>query len=896
MAQFAALQTEIEVNTSKATQQVQGFSRSASLAFKGAAVAAAAVAAAMVGVGKAIDASIKQAKTLDRASFFGASLKDAQRLQKQMGGILTQMEALAEIQKFRQVGFTDADIAKATELSKKISVLGGVSRVAALEMIRTGEGVDKLSAALNVNMSTALETATLKLTGDVPRASDKARAALAVLSKETRNIKGNFDALTRANPFTQIRVAIQDATQATLKGLQPELRALTKDLREVLPLLQAFIKGAVTNFVAMVRELAKVKKAITDAFANKTLQRVAQFFVDVISKLRQIPVIGKGVALVFGGSILGSMEKLAKFGIESQKQIQAQAKNTTAAAKTTASSVNKSLQNLRNQNRKRNQKGQQERIQELRDFQTQARGQLRNFQQFALNNISSMGGTISGVIAAMKDTPEQLRILSSAYAREIQKTNSLSMEEILLRRQSGQLTDRQAKVGALINTIRRAGLADQQEFLRNQKTITRQLQASLTVSESQKKLAEVAAATNDLQTDVITAQRQLRDVAITQQLTITGLLEKQTRQRGKLSLLDRLALDQARAVLKSTEENQRRYEKIAAQQRPLIALMKLRAELENLITAPLQRRLDLDKQEQTSAASLLALQQQLATLQRTRSQAQLQETNGLQRIKQLTLERRELEVQLRKLEVLRVTAINKADEAAIQQRIDSTKVVLSNKRQELVVQQQINAAQKETNSLQGGFVSGFASNITQAQNAAQSLGATLGQAVMDFGKFIGQSLTRLGEGFAKFMMGVKDADLAKDLGKGFIDLLSGMAANFATTFAGIGAGYIALGNVGQGAAALAASGALFALSGALGALSSIADTPGTGAGSGSGGARPATGANFQQSLGGDQQQGATAREVYVVINSSPWNKTGPQEAKEFQRWLRKNQRIVGGMA
>ena len=85
------------------------------------------------------------------------------------------------------------------------------------------------------------------------------------------------------------------------------------------------------------------------------------------------------------------------------------------------------------------------------------------------------------------------------------------------------------------------------------------------------------------------------------------------------------------------------------------------------------------------------------------------------------------------------------------------------------------------------------------------------------------------------------------------------------------------------------------LSGALGALSSITDSPGS-AGAGSAGARPATGASFQQTLGGDQQQGATAREVYVVINSSPWNKTGPQEAKEFQRWLRKNQRIVGGMA
>ena len=947
MAQFASLQTEIEVDTSKASQQLQSFSRGASMAFKGAALAAAGAAVAVAGIVKAITKSVDQTKKLQRASFFGASMKDAAKFQKQMGGILTKMESLAEIQKFRKLGFTDAEISKAAELSKKISVLGGVSRVAALDIIRTGDGVDKLSSALNLDMNTALDSTVKSMTNGIPRASDKARASFRMLTKETSSLKGDFDAMTQADPFKQITVSIQDAAAATLKNMRPELEDLQKSIQSVIPIIKGFLKGSVIIFSTLIKSiakvqdviaqtfsgkifsdflnnikqlplvgksiedffkgaviivssllksLAKVRDAIAQAFSAKVFGKIIGFFISILDKMQKLPLVGKSIARLFDTTTLDSMRKLANYNIETQKVLKKTAKDTATSAATSATKINKSLDKLRGRNRTRNQKGRAERLQELKDFQTQARAQLRNFQQFALNNISSMGGTISGAIAAMKDTPEQLRILSSAYAREIQKTNGLSMEEILLRRQSGQLTDRQAKVGALINTIRRAGLADQQEFLRNQKTITRQLQASLTVSESQKKLAEVAAATNDLQTDVLTAQRQLRDVAITQQLTITGLLEKQTRQRGKLSLLDRLALHQARAVLKSTEENQRRYEQIAAQQRPLIALMQLRAELENLITAPLQRRLDLDKQEQTSAASLLALQQQLASLQRTRSQAQLQETNGLERIKQLTLERRELEVQLRKLEVLRVTAINKADAAAIQQRIDSTKVVLSNKRQELVVQQKINAAQKAQLTLAGVFEKNINQAIGKTIPAATKLGTTLAQSAVQFAQTIGASLERLGAGFTRFVAGVKDADLAKDLGKGFLDLLSGLAANFAATFASIGAGYIALGNVGQGVATLAASGALFALSGALGALSSIADTPGTSAGSGSGGARPATGANFQQTLGGDQQQGATAREVYVVINSSPWNKTGPQEAKEFQRWLRKNQRIVGGMA
>lgn len=894
MAQFANLLTKIVVDTKDAIRDVATFKNAATLAFKGTALAAAATAAAVAGVGKAINSSLNQSKKLDKASFFGASLKDAKSLQKQLGGVINQMDALAEIQKFRQVGFTDKDIARAAELSKKISVLGGVSRVAALEMIRTGSGVDKLSAALNVDMNTALENTVNSMTKDVPRASDRARAALNVLTKETKSIKGNFDLMTRANPFTVIAASIQDATQNTLKGLRPEFEGMIKDLKSLLPLVQAFIKNAVQNFVSIVRELAKVKKALTDAFANKTLQKIAGFLVDTINRLKQIPYLGKAVSLVFGGSVLGAMEKMAKFGLQSQKQLQTQAKSTANAAKSTASTVNKSLDALRKKNRRRNQKSRQERIQELKDFQSQARGQLRNFQQFALNNIASMGGTISGVIAAMKDTPEQLRILGSEYAKQIRATNGLTMQEIQLRRQSGRLTDTQAKVAVLINTIRKAGLADQKEFLRNQKTITRQLRASLAVSESQKKLAEVAAAANDLQTDVLTAQKQLGDVAIVQQITIAGLLEKQGKQKGKLSLLDQLALDQARSVLKATVANQKKYAQIAAQQKPLIALMKLRAQLEDAMVAPLQRRLDADKQLLAANTSLAALQQQLASLQRTKTQAQIQEANGLARVKQLTLERREIEVQLNQLAVLRSTSIGKADLAVIEQRTKTAKALLAIKTQEIAAQKQINQAQAAAQSLQAGFVANFSANMTAAQNMAQTLGTTLGQAALSFGQTIGESLQRLGAGFARFVSGVKDADLAKDLGKGFLDLLSGLASNFAATFASIGAGYIALGNVGQGAATLAASGALFALSGALGALSSIADTPGSGAGAG--GTRPATANNFQQSLGDSPAGQETAREVFVVINSSPWNKTGPQEAKEFQKWLRKNKRITGALA
>lgn len=893
MAQFAEMFTKIVVDTKDAIRDVATFKNAATLAFKGTAVAAAATAAAVVGVQKAISASVAQSRELQRASFFGAQVKDAQKFQKQVGGILTQMESLQEIQKFRQVGFTDKDIARATDLAKKVQVLGNVSLQTALEMIRTGDGVDKLSASLNLDMNTALDNTVKTMTNGVPRASDRARAALNLLTKETKNIKGNFDAMTQADPFKQLVVGIKDSANVMLRELSPELLKMSKDIKVLVPVAVGFFRDMLRSFAELVKGSKALKESFANVFAGKTVQKFAGGILKVLGLFRQIPLVGKLASAGVMGGLEKSLKKLVELGKEQQKQVGQAGKKQLQQTARAAAQTNKTLDKVRNQNKKRNQQARADRIQELKDFQSQARAQLRNFQQFALNNISSIGGTISGVIAAMKDTPEQLRILASQFAKEIQGTNKLTLEQVLLQRQSGKLSDRQAKVAILLNTIRKAGKGDQNEFLRNQKTITRQLQAGLAISETSKKLAEVAAAQNDYLTDVKTSQNQLRMVEIAQLVTIQGLVEKQQKQRGNLSLLDKLALGQARQVLANVRQTQAQYAKIAKQQKPLIALMKERALLEAQIVAPAKLELELSTKRAQALDSVTQKQMELARLQGRLTQGQQLRVDGARKLLQLNQElaqaRITLDTQVNQL----ATAASKRDAAILQKRITAQEMVIANKQKELSLQQQINAAQQAQNSLQGAFMAGFSSNIQQAQNMAATLGAALSQSVQDFGKFIGDSLARLGEGFSKFVMGVKDADLAKDLGKGFIDLLAGMAQNFATTFAGIGAGYIALGNVGQGTAALAAAGGLFALSGAIGALSSIADSPSTAGSGGAGSAARSPATSFQQSLGGDRQRTEPTREVYVSIVSNPWQETGPQQARAMAKWVRQNKRIVG---
>jgi len=895
MSQFAEMVTKIVVDTKDAVRDVATFKNAASLAFKGTAVAAAAAAAAVVGVQKAISASVKQSKELQRASFFGAQLKDAQKFQKQVGGILTQMESLQEIAKFRQVGFTDKDIARATDLAKKIQVLGNVSLQTALEMVRTGDGVDKLSAALNLDMNTALDNTVKTMTNGVPRASDRARAALTLLTKETKNIKGNFDAMTQADPFTQLKVGIQDAGMAMLKQLTPELLKMSKDLKTLVPVAVGFFKDMLRAFATLVQNTKVLRESVAKAFSGKTVQSFAQAVLKVLGLFKQIPVLGKLASVGVIGGLESSLKKMVELGKEQQKQIGDTAKKEVKQVAKTASQVNKTLDAVRKQNRKRNQQARADRIQELKDFQSQARAQLRNFQQFALNNISSIGGTISGVIAAMKDTPEQLRILASQFAREIQGTNKLTLEQVLLQRQSGQLSDRQAKVAILLNTIRKAGKGDQNEFLRNQKTITRQLQAGLAISETSKKLAEVAAAQNDYLTDVKTSQNQLRMVEITQMVAIQGLVEKQQKQKGKLSLLDRLALGQARQVLANVRQTQKQYSQIAKQQKPLIALMKERALLEAQIVAPAKLKLELATKENQALDSLRQKQMELAALQGKLTQGDQVRVAGVQKLTQLNQElaqaRITLDTQVNQL----ATAASKRDAAILQQRITTQQSLIASKEKELKLQQQINSAQQQQLTFAGSFQKRIFEGIQMAQSLGQKLGTTLGDAALGFAQTVGSSLARLGEGFTRFVMGVEDADLGKDLGKGFIDLLAGMAQNFAAVFASVGAGYIALGNVGQGAATLAAAGGLFALSGAIGALSSIADSPSAAGSGGASSAARSPAPSFQQSLGNDSQRAESKREVFITVVSNPWQKTDPQQRREFAKWFNKNKRIIGAL-
>ena len=105
--------------------------------------------------------------------------------------------------------------------------------------------------------------------------------------------------------------------------------------------------------------------------------------------------------------------------------------------------------------------------------------------------------------------------------------------------------------------------------------------------------------------------------------------------------------------------------------------------------------------------------------------------------------------------------------------------------------------------------------MQMASDASQKIGQTIANSVQSFASSIGNSISGLFEGLAK-----SDKDAGANFGKTLLSALGDIATAFASTFMGIGIGKVALGDVGGGAALIAASVALYAVAGGLKGLAS----------------------------------------------------------------------------
>lgn len=933
------IETKIVVDNSEAKKSMEDFQTAAAGVLGKVGVLLAAAAAGFAAVGKAAEMATNQANELGRASFFGVGIKQAQVFQKQLGGMISEMQALRELTSLRAVGFSDQDTQVVAEMTSKIRALTGASTEMALSMIRTGEGVEKLGEVLGARgLGTIIENQLIKNIGSrVPTAAEKARAAFQVLQRQLSQLRGNFSRADLASPFTKLEVAMKDAQTRIVRKFLPELLQLTKDFEKtIIPAIITGTKAIVSGIKDILEQYRFLKKEM-DA-NNTTLGQTANRFLEIAKNM----VIPGKAASTLSKQLLALFKKSkeATKGVTTDQQKQAKA--TTAAVKKTVGDAAKSLDNLRKKNKKAATQATREALDELLGFQSQAREQVRNFLQFFLNNVSTAGGTVSGVIASFKDIPEQLKILGSfqAFNKVLEQTRKLTLEEIVLRREAGELTDRQAKVAALGNTIRKAGSADLKEFVRNQKTVTQQLRASLAISESQAQLAEVRAAKNDLQTDILTSQAKLNEVILGVRLKMVSLSENELKQQSRLetalqkqakiqSLLTMLGdrskqtkqgqklIDQKTRELKAQRaiaasarrsiaagqaaakrageiaENARKanvqYGIQAKEQRRLIALMERRAQLVAKELDGLRVTNERFQRINEARQATYELQLKLAEVMGgTNSAAALELENNAKlvsiqtRLNALNQERLELDIKRR-------TAATTQDQQIAAQQLKTIDSVIASTREQLTLQQQINDVQSHQQTLVGALAARVREAGGEFVNLGKRMGQELGDSISSGLDFAVKRFQFMGKQIANIFSGLKAENVAADLGTGFLELLSGLTGNFAASFAAISAAYIAAGNVPQGIATGAAAAGLGLLSGTLGGFSSIAQkasAPETGSSAASTGA-------FRQSLSDEPQQ-LTQRDTRVIfVASESFNGTPEEQWSRFTNRAKELTELTG---
>lgn len=170
---------------------------------------------------------------------------------------------------------------------------------------------------------------------------------------------------------------------------------------------------------------------------------------------------------------------------------------------------------------------------------------------------------------------------------------------------------------------------------------------------------------------------------------------------------------------------------------------------------------------------------------------------------------------------------------------------------------------------------------SQAVDAAQKIGQAAASATMGLVSAFGTALSSLFEQLVQ-----ADKDLAKNFGKAVLSALGDMAIAFANTFAAVGVGRIALGDVAGGAGLIAASAALYIVAGTLKGL-------GAAIGAQSQPASPSASSPTQTTLPGQQvQREKEQRTTYVLI--SGFLGSEQEQYRKFQQFVRKNSRAVGG--
>ncbi len=934
-----------------AQQGFQKLQRNAKRSFSGISKAASNLGNVITGFSSAVDlakgaldaldrsmqAIVKTGQQLDRANFFGVQAKEVQALQRQFDGAITKAQSLNTLIELQASGVGKELAPQLAKAARALSFVSGLSRSELLQQLSSGDVSDEVLQKIGVRAG-ELALATQQRANALDRELtkyDKVQIALGLVNKGAARLGTTIDSLVKkdvVSPITKLRNSLSDIGFGVLRSVAPAILNLVNRLGGVdgiVRRVERFVKNSLVPFIEGLP--AKIEKGIdkikAELKAGGSLSAVLgkQLALVFFEGIKQaFKMAGKYIVknpdvlipLGIGSAIAGAIVKGFKFaqkklagtgtkpGLPGSGDAPALSGGDTASLFRRTTQQQQAAQSLFRSRRGGRRRGvsraQQELAAERAALQSEARALTRNFLSNALDAISNLGGTISGVFSSLRDLPEKARVfLSTKRTREallsvLKIADKPLRQQLQLIRQNKRLTDQQKQSAVIFAIQSKAGLDDAREYLRNQEVVTKELKAQNSFLQSNAQQAAIARLENDRQTEVVTNLRQL-------DLQLQTLLIDRQRLVGKISKQRGVALVRSQALLKiidqqiaRTGEFTKAYAKQNEFQKIAIGFQRTLADLERQQEIARAKALS----DRIRENALLQTQEAKAALLAARgfgAQATLEQQRIAAKRTILDLDQKILETN----QAIQKTALQAAADAlkgntqafkAGQVRVKALQAQKTGLEEQRDLQKQVGAQLVENarraTTFAGGLQQAFADAENTARNFSNALGQQLGGLAKSAINFATDSLVRLGEGLGQLAQGLKGFDFGADFRKRALSFLSDLAVQLGSFFITAGTGLLLTGDVARGPALIGIGAALATGGGFAKAFA------------GGGGASASTaGLNAirqSPSAAPTRQQQTVTQETYILFNRTPWSLGTPeQEFRQFKQWQQSNSRTVG---
>ena len=892
---------------------------------------------AVDGLDQSLKAVVKTGQQIERGKFFGVTVADAARLQKQLDGAISKQQAFGTLIELQAAGIGKDLAPQIAKASRALAFVSGLPRSELLQQLASGEVADDVLQKIGVR-SGELALATQQRANALDRELtkyDKVQIALGLVNKGAARLGTTLDAVARkdiVSPITKLRNAFKDLVFGVLRTIAPQINKIIASaggVDKIVQRIETFTKSTLIPAIqSLVKQTKKALKAIADeakkkgssffsVFRDRMSEAIADGIVSGIAKATKTGA--KGLARL-AISAFTSSQTIASADFERKQEerlraarrrlqqaptvaspdlVQRLGLRPLAPVKATTSGTKGGVRG----GRRGVSRAAQEIAAERAALQSEARALTRNFLSNALDALSNLGGTISGVFSALRDLPEKAKVFLSTRRTRAALLSVLKVidkplnQQLALIRQNKTLTDQQKQSAVIFAIQSKAGLNDAKEFLRNQKVVTSELRAQNSFLTSNAQQAAVSKLENDKITDVQTAQRDL-------QKQEQVLLIEKARLEKTIATASGVRLVEARALLTITNNQLTRTAKFSAEYQRQNELQNVAIQLQKTL-ASLER-----EQEIKRAAALSKRIQQNADLEKRTTQAALLTARGLSALAQveqqrIAAKRAILDIDQKILatnqEIERTALKAGADalkgnleaSAAAQKRVEALQVqkkALVDQRniQKKVGAQLVENAQRAT-TFAGGLRQSFADAEATGRNFSNALGQQLGGLAKSAIQFATDSLVRLGEGLGQLAQGLKGFDFGADFRKRALSFLSDLAVQLGSFFIMSGTGLLLTGTpdgvvrggalIGIGAALATGGGFAKAFAGGSG---SSASTAGINA------------LRSTPSAAPTRQAETTTQETYILFNRAPWSLGTPeQEFRQFKQWQQGNARTVG---